>query len=119
MDYLHIAVLVLAAIVTAVWSLPRVKHFIEGVHQTRLDRLWEFAEEAVSETYHSYTAERKRANEDGKITPEEAAKARAKALETLEGKLKRRAPKLLEHYGTEALQWMVQKVYGVVKGYVE
>ena len=105
----------LAAVVAVIWALPRVSDWRERVRQGRLDSLMILAEQAVLETYHAYVEEIKRGREDGKLTLDEAHKARALAEAELLGLAADQFPNLAREYGTAGLEALIERAVGWLK----
>ncbi|MFW6189033.1 MAG: hypothetical protein ACOC7T_01250 [Planctomycetota bacterium] len=101
----------LAAVVAAVWALPRVRRYRRFARQSDWFRLFDLAQVAVMEVWHTYTAERKAAAADGKLTAEEARRARARAATHLRALMAEELPKLVEAYGQQALEAVVARVH--------
>lgn len=105
----------LAAVVAVIWALPRVSAWRERVRQGRLDSLMILAEQAVLETYHAYVEEIKRGREDGKLTLDEAHKARALAVADLLGLAADQFPNLAEEYGQAGVEALIERAVGWLK----
>lgn len=99
----------LAAVVAAVWALPRLSAWRDRVRETRHWRLLDLARDACAETYVAYVQAIKAANADGKLQPEEAGQAREMALRILRDKAARELPGVLKDYGRLAFEALIER----------
>ena len=102
-------------IVTVVWSLPRVQEFLKERRFGRFHRLYELAESAVIVTAHSWVDQVKRAQEGGKLGPDDVALARREAMDHLRSLIEREAPALLRHYNEEALERILERAHAALQ----
>lgn len=105
----------IATVIGALWGLKFVVNFRQHVKETRWGRLFDFAKQAVTRTYHTYVQEIKAAREDGKLKPEEKAEARQRAMERLRSIAEQEVPGLLEHYGRAALEYLIERAVDFLK----
>jgi hypothetical protein len=74
-------------------------------------KIWEIAKGSVAETYQEYVQEIKKGKEDGKLTPEEAKKARGMAKDKMVAAAKENGVEL----ATIAIPALIEKAVNFLK----
>jgi hypothetical protein len=106
---------IIAAIVTALWGIPRVRGLVKGVEAGRGAKLFDLARRAVVHTFQVYVQERKRASADGKLKSEEIREARKIALAKLKVLIANEAPSLMSHYADSYLPYVIELALRAIK----
>jgi 2,4-dienoyl-CoA reductase-like NADH-dependent reductase (Old Yellow Enzyme family) len=106
---------VVVAIVAAVWSIPRLQQWLAGVKATKWEALLELGENAVIQTWNSYTSGLKAAAADGKLTADQAKLARQQATATLRQLAEDELQGVINTYGNAAVEALVAKIYATLK----
>ena len=101
---------IVVAVVAAVWALPRIQQWRQGVKDGRWWRLEQLAENAVVQTWNAYVAGLKAAD-GAKLTPEQASKARQTAVAALTDLAAQELPGVVAQYGQSVLEALVAQVH--------
>ncbi len=99
---------IMAQAVAAIWAMPRIRRWREEIRQSRYGDVWDATVEGVQETYREFVRIRKREAADGRLTDEERAEARDKALYKLRKKVRRRAPEALAELTNSTLISLIE-----------
>lgn len=98
------------------WALVKGSAWFESLRRRKYRRALELIEAAVEETYRTYVAAIKNAREDGKLTPEEQAHARALARARALSIASSEGLDLLNTLGKECIDLWIARAVKLLKG---
>jgi len=109
-------VAIVATIVAAVWTFFKTRDVYEHMKQQKYFAAIEALEAGVEKTYRVYVEALKEAKTDGKLTPEEKASARQKAITYAQEFGRTRGIDVIEELGREYIPVLISKIVRLLKG---
>lgn len=105
----------LATAVATLWAWGQRKIGVERKEGQLTHKALSFLEAGVAKTYQEYVKVRKQANEDGKLTAEEAKAARVQAFETAKQYALNNGVDLVKSLGADMIPVLIEKTVGGLK----
>jgi hypothetical protein len=112
-------VALVAAIVGAAWTFFKSRDVYQRMKQEKYFAAVEALEAGVEKTYRVYVEALKEAKADGKLTPEEKATARRKAVAYAQEFGRTRGIDVIEELGREYIPVLISKIVRLLKGRAE
>jgi len=108
-----------ATIVAAAWTFFKSRDLYQRMKQEKYFAAVQAPEAGVEKTYRVYVEALKEAKADGKLTPEEKATARQKALAYAQEFGRTRGIDVIEELGREYIPVLISKIVRLLKGRAE
>jgi hypothetical protein len=112
-------VALVATIVGAAWTFFKSRDLYQRIKQEKYFAAVEALEAGVEKTYRVYVQALKEAKADGKLTPEEKATARQKAVAYAQEFGRTHGIDVIEELGREYIPVLISKIVRLLKGRAE
>ena len=104
------------AVVAAVWTFFKTRDLYQEIKGHKYSVAMDALEAGVEKTYRVYVEALKKAKADGKLTPEEKAAARVKAIAYAQEFGRNRGIDMVEELGREYVPVLISKIVRALKG---